>query len=168
VLINYNYRLLKGASWGIAIKVVGEVLPGAVVPPGASKISEEVWLQVDVGWQPSEEEVGFLQQGLHLVTKELERSCSGRTPILVRLTGLQYNPTDYQPEGLAVAIAEWAAQACGFSKPEVPVVFDRTRRRYVFAFSGAETNRASALGEGTQMDNTALPGTHFTDRPKSG
>ena len=46
---DYTYRLLKGASWGIVITLRGELLPEAVLPPNALKITEMVWLQVDVG-----------------------------------------------------------------------------------------------------------------------
>ena len=149
---SYTYRLLQGASWGIVITLRGEFLAEVVPPPNALKISEAVWLQVEVGWRPSEEEFGFLKLGLHLVAGEVERTCAGRTPTLVRLTGLQYNPTDYQPEGLAVAVAEWAAQACGFPKPEIAVAFDRARRRYVFDFPRAGKDRARAPGEGGRLD----------------
>ncbi len=140
---SYTYRLLKGASWGILITLRGDFLPTAILPPKAVKITDAVWLQIDVGWHPSEEEVGFLRLGLNLVAGDLERACGGRTPILVRLTGLQYNPTDYQPEGLAAAVAEWAAQVCGFPKPEVPVAFDRARSRYVFDFPPAGRAQAA-------------------------
>jgi hypothetical protein len=145
---SYTYRLLKGASWGILITLRGDFLPAALLLPKATKITDAVWLQIDVGWCPSEEEVGFLRLGLNLVAGDVERTCGGRTPILVRLTGLQYNPTDYQPEGLAAAVAEWAAQACGFPRPEIPVAFDRARRRYVFDFPPPGTVQAGTRSPG--------------------
>src|SRR5207245_1886673 len=114
---SYTYRLLKDASWGIVITLGGDLLPGAILPPHALKISEAVWLDIDVGWRPSEEEVGFLKLGVNLVADEIERTCEGKLPIVVRVTGLQYTPSDYQPEGLAAAIAEWIAQQCGVPKP---------------------------------------------------
>ena len=115
---SYTYRLLKDASWGIVITLGGDLLPGAILPPHALKISEAVWLDIDVGWRPSEEEAGFLKLGVNLVADEIERTCEGKLPIVVRVTGLQYTPSDYQPEGLAAAIAEWIAQQCGVPKPE--------------------------------------------------
>lgn len=138
--ISYTYRLLKGASWGIVITLRGEILTETVLPSDALKIADGVWLQIDVGWRPSEEQLEFLKLGINLVTSDVEKTYRGRTPILVRLTGLQYNPTDYQPEGLAAAVAEWTAQLCGFPKPEISVVFSRSKRRYVFDFPHAETD----------------------------
>jgi hypothetical protein len=126
------------------ITLRGELLPGAALPPHAGKITEALWLQVDVGWRPSDEEIEFLKLGLHLVAGDVEKACRGKAPILVRLIGLDYNPTDYQPEGLTAAVAEWTAQACSFPKPEIPVAFDRARRRYVFDFAHAGAARAGA------------------------
>jgi hypothetical protein len=159
--------LLKGASWGIAITLRGELLPGAVLPPNARKVSEAVWLHVDVGWRPGEEELGFLTMGLNLVAGDVERTYRGRAPILVRLTGLEYNPTDYQPDGLAAAVAEWAAQACGFPKPDIPVAFDRARRRYVYDFPRVGTDGAGAPDGDTRVDTTAPdPAAHLAPPPR--
>jgi hypothetical protein len=131
------------------ITVRGEIVAGAILSPNALKITEAVWLQIEVGWHPSDEEIRFLKQGLTLVARDVERTSQEKRPILVRLIDLQYNPTDYQPEGLAAAIAEWAAQACGFPKLEIPVVFNSERRRYVFDFPFGRT----------RIDITAPPNT---------
>ena len=139
---SYTYRLLKGASWGIAITLRGEIQTGKVLPSDAVKITDGVWLQIDVGWRPSEEELEFLKLGMNLVASDVEKSYRGRAPILVHLTGLHYNPTDYQPEGLAAAVAEWTAQLCGFPKPEISVGYSRAKRRYVFDFPHTRTDRA--------------------------
>ncbi|MGH7170254.1 MAG: hypothetical protein ACRELG_08270 [Gemmataceae bacterium] len=145
--ISYTYRLLKGASWGIAITLRGEILTGTVLPSDTLKITEGVWLQIDAGWRPSEEELEFLKLGMNLVASDVEKTYRGRTPILARLTGLHYNPTDYQPEGLAAAVAEWTAHLCGFPRPEISVSYSRTQRRYVFDFPHAEKDALRGDGE---------------------
>jgi hypothetical protein len=137
--------LLKGAGWGIVITLGGEIQTGTILPPDALKITEAVWLQMDVGWRPSDEELKFLQLGLRLVAGNVETSCRGRPPVLVHLTRLHYNPTDYQPEGLVAAVAEWTAQMCAFPKPEIPVAYNRAQRRYIFDFSLTRTDRPIAL-----------------------
>jgi hypothetical protein len=136
---SYRYRLLQGASWGIAIDVRGEALalPPGPLPPGVEKVAEGLWLQADVGWPLSGDELGFLRLGLRLVAGDMARRREG-APLLVHITALDFDPRDYQPEGLAAAIAEWAAQEFGFPKPEVPVAFDRVHNRYVFSFGRAE------------------------------
>ncbi len=157
---SYTYRLLKGASWGIVITLRGEILTGVELPPNALKITEAMRLQIDVGWHPSEEEIEFLKRGLSLVASNVEKTCPGETPILVRLTGLDYNPTDYQPEGLAAAVTEWTAQLCRFPKPEIPVTFNRALRRYVFDFPYTEMDATIiALGAGIRIVITAPPNT---------
>jgi hypothetical protein len=146
---SYRYRLLKGASWGIAIDLRAEALPppAAPVPPGARRVAEGVWLQADPGWPLTEEELAFMELGLQLVADGIAARRPGAS-ILVRVVGLDFDPRDYQPEGLAAAIAEWAAQEFGFAKPEIPVSFDPDRNRYVFRFGRAEgrPGRSAAAG----------------------
>jgi hypothetical protein len=137
----HRYRLLQGASWAIAVTLQGEAAPAASLPPGAMPVAGRVWLRLDVGWQPGDEEIGFLQLGLRLVAPAIERAWPGGGPVLVHLTGLEYNPCDYQPEGLAAAVAEWAALECGFPKPVIPAAFDPARRRYVDAFPAVGQNQ---------------------------
>jgi hypothetical protein len=55
-------------------------------------------------------------------------------PLLIRVIQLEYNPTDYQPEGLTGAIAEWAAQSFHFPQPRIAAEYDKERRRYLFSF----------------------------------
>jgi hypothetical protein len=134
VSTRYRYRLLKGASWGIAITLEGDSTLDAPPLNDSIPITDRVWFRLNVGWQPGEEEMRFVQLGLPLVAHDIENARPGEAQILIRLTGLEYNPCDYQPEGLAAATAEWAAQEFGFPKPDIPVTFDRARRRYVYTF----------------------------------
>ena len=131
---SYRYRLLKGATWGMAIDLRAESapLPDGPLPPAAVKVAEGLWLQMDVGRPSTEEELAFLGLGLRLVAADVAERRSG--PILVRVEDLEYNPCDYQPEGLALAVAEWAAREFGFPEPETSVAFDRDQNRYVFSF----------------------------------
>jgi hypothetical protein len=152
---SYQYRLLKGASWGIAIDVRGESLPGTALPLGAVKVAEGLWLNVDVGWRLTEEQLSFLVLRLHLVAMDIRRQRRNTSAVLVHLTGLEFNPSDYQPEGLAAAIAEWAAQEFDFPKPEIPVTFDRTRNRYGFTLERGEQDRPAASVGGGKKANPA-------------
>ena len=145
---DYRYRLLKGTSWGIAIDLRAEsaLLPPGPLPPRAVKIAEALWLEMDMGRLPAEEELAFLSLGLRLVAADVASRRPART--LVRIVGLDYNLCDYQPEGLAAAAAGWAATEFGFPVPEIPVAFDGRRNRYVFAFDQAAPplGRSAATG----------------------
>jgi hypothetical protein len=134
VLTSYRYRLLKGAPWGIAIDLRAGQEPAAVAT-NAKKVAERLWLRVDTERPLSEEQVGFLVEGLYSVADEIVARAHG--PVQVRVAELTFNPTDYQAEGLAAAIAGWAAQEFGFPVPEVPVIFDRRENRYVFQRAAA-------------------------------
>ena len=103
-------------------------------------MADKLYLQIDLGRPLTEGELDFLRLGLRLVAADVAERRAG--PIQVRVVGLDYNPCDYQPEGLAAAVAEWAAREFGFPAPEIPVSFDRGRSRYVFAFDQAAPSRA--------------------------
>jgi hypothetical protein len=136
---SYRYRLLKGATWGIAIDLRAEASPLPADPqPQAERVADGLYLQIDLGRPLTAEESGFLKLGLRLVAAEVIERRQGSAPIFVRVVDLEYNPCDYQPEGLAAAVAGWAAREFSFPGPEIPVAFDRGRNRYVFAFDAAE------------------------------
>ena len=147
---SYRYRLMKGAAWGIAIDLRGEALPlpAGPLPPGARQVAEGVWLRADPGWALTEEELGYLELGLQLVADDIAAGRPKLLPILVRVVGIDFDPRDYQPEGLAAAVAEWAAQEFGFPTPEIPVTFDPNRNQYVFRFGRADgrPGRSAAAG----------------------
>ena len=156
---SYRYRLLKGASWGIAITLTGDSCSAQAVPPGAVPIDGRVWLDLRLGWQPGEDEIRFLRDGLRLVARNIQQARPGELPILVRLTGLEFNPCDYQPEGLAAAAAGWAAEEFGFAGVDIPAEFDRTRRRYIYSFSSLDPGRREERTREDPIDVLAPPGT---------
>ena len=144
---NYRYRLLKGAAWGIAIDLRAESSSlAADPPPPAERVADGLYLQTDLGRPLTEEESSFLRLGVRLVAGEIARRETAA--ILIHIVGLEYNPCDYQPEGLAAAIAGWAAREFGFPEPEIPVAFDRVRNHYTFAFDALDwrSNRPATAG----------------------
>src|SRR5579862_9135833 len=105
----HKYRLLLKSSWGIAIDIDAEA---------AQLQSSEKGIVLTVQANVRQDEIKFLKAGLQLVAPQILGRCSG-TRIVVNK--IDYNPTDYQPEGIACAIAGWAAKNFGFEWPEVPV-----------------------------------------------
>jgi hypothetical protein len=129
----YQYRLLGKAPWGIAINVVAEYGPvpgdlGAAVP-----VSDDLWMAFPRD-RLTGREVSFLNLGLREVAEAIRKSKPISGPLLIRVLQLEYNPTDYQPEGLAAAISAWAAQAFHFPQPAITAEYDKSRGRYVFSF----------------------------------
>jgi hypothetical protein len=54
--------------------------------------------------------------------------------VVVELSALDYNPVDYQAEGVEAAIIAWAGEAAGFDPPVTDVRFDPVENRYVFTY----------------------------------
>jgi len=50
----------------------------------------------------------------------------------IRVVDILFNPTDFQEEGLAYAMAGWMAQAFGIAFVPPPVEFDKERNLYNF------------------------------------
>jgi hypothetical protein len=143
--IRIKYRFLKGASWGIAIDLEAIVSPIVKIPAHAWKIFDNFWLADDSGSNLTEEEKFYLGKGLESVEHDILRL--HEEPLLIRLTDLDYNPTDYQPEGLAAAIAEWVATYFQFSKPDFQPRFDKKLNRYIFGLPAWKNSHASSIGD---------------------
>src|ERR1700726_1512442 len=129
-----KYRLLRRATWGIAINLVAEFIPMTPSIPGACRITSDLWLAIDPSLRPNRSETFFIKLGLRMVADAIGRNKRFSGAVVVRLIQIEYNPTNYQAEGLAYAVASLAAEAFGFDKPEELVEFDKARGRYVFSF----------------------------------
>ena len=124
----YHYRLHK-SSWGIAIDLTAETITNT---GGVQQVADNLYLRVDASVKLSVEELAYLVQGLRLVANQFQSISTSSEPIVVRVLALEYNPCDYQPEGLAYAMMGWAAQEYGFEPPAIQVVFNRQLNRYEF------------------------------------
>src|SRR5438552_3640070 len=125
----FKYRLVK-ASWAVAIDVTAESGSPSAVPRNAMNVQGRLWLIIVPRWL-SKEERQYLKIGLRLVADSIFQCRSGTEPILVRVADVSFNACHYQPEGLAAAIAGWAAQEFAFSPVEFPITLDRDRKRYI-------------------------------------
>jgi hypothetical protein len=71
----------------------------------------------------------FPHEGYALLVKGLDLVDPG---LRVHIEEISYNETDFQLEGLAMAMATWASEVTGRPMPEIPVFFDRAINQYVF------------------------------------
>ena len=85
----------------------------------------------------SDEEKGYLKLGVRLVAEAIRSSAAARLPLVVCLQMLEFSLCDYQPEGLACAMAGWASAEFGFPPVPIPVSFDRQNKQYLFDFEAA-------------------------------
>jgi len=133
MLVKSKYRLMGKASWGIAINVTAEWHAIASPPAEAVQMAERLWCSCDDRTLTSEE-LHYLLLGVKIVSDAIERQVREISRILIKVEKIDYNPTDYQPEGIVVAVAFWASKAFHFPKPEITGRYDKDRRKYIFTF----------------------------------
>jgi hypothetical protein len=92
--------------------------------------------------------------GLKLVSDDIEQHREGGGPVLIRVIDIDYNPTDYQREGLMPAAACWAADAFHFPKPETIGHYDKERRKYLISVKPPANSTAE------EAASPAEPGLH--------
>ncbi len=114
----YKYRVHK-ASWDIAIDLTAEAVPFTAYAGAALEIAADIALAVTIPDLDAEEN-GYLALGLRLVAQEVRRHTPVGLPLVAHVQKLAFSYTDYQPEGLACALAGWAAQEFGFPAPNIP------------------------------------------------
>jgi hypothetical protein len=132
MVVNSKYRLVGKASWSIAINVSAEWSALTGPPPDATQLSDRLWFSCADQTVPAED-IHYLMLGLKVVSDDIARQIEGSSPILIKALDIDYNPTDYQPEGLMPAAACWAAEAFHFPKPEIIGRYDKARRRYAIS-----------------------------------
>jgi hypothetical protein len=133
MLATYQYRVLK-SSWGIAIDITAEAIPLSSFSGITLEITTALRLIVEKDAGVSSKDLGYLIKGLKLVADEISRTRKTDEPLVIRIVNLCYSLCDYQEEGAACAIANWAALLFGFSAPEIPVFFNKEKNRYIFDF----------------------------------
>lgn len=84
----------------------------------------------------SHEEREAVEKGLLLIAASIRATISA--PIMICLVDIDYNPCDYQPEGITCAMMEWSAQEFGFTPPTIPVFYDKASNCYHFNFEEAK------------------------------
>jgi hypothetical protein len=133
----YAYRFIR-FSWGIAIDITAEALPVRDYTGAPVAVARDLWLAYDAPPRLSFEEHAYLASGLRMVAPTLRRQTSVALPLVVRVVDLMLALTDYQPEGLAAALAGWVAQRFDAPAPTIMTTFDRGRNRYIYQFPPIE------------------------------
>lgn len=123
----FSLRVLQ-SSWGIAIDLRARSAHCDAFPPDATLASGKVALavaDVDLGAQ----DIGQLLRGLTLMAPAIQRARPNAN-VLVELGAVTFTPTDYQPEGLVVAIIGWSAEEFQVNQVDWDLAYDKTTNRY--------------------------------------
>ncbi len=130
----YVYRLIK-SSWGIRISITARVeqrvsMGGVRVSPG-----EELWLEFPDASTLTEIEKAEVVRGLRFVSREIAEKTGSKDRVVV-IESISYVESDFQLEGLAVAMLRWAEVQFELKVHEIDVAFDRESNGYIFEWPG--------------------------------
>ncbi|MDF5759202.1 hypothetical protein [Spongiactinospora sp. TRM90649] len=127
----YVYQLLKSA-WGIRISITAGVQFRSGQTGGRVTTASPVWIAFtgSASRLPSVDKER-LTQGLSEVAAEISKSVPGK-PVTVTVEEVSYVESDFQIEGLSVAICRWAEDAFGLPARQITESFDRAANRYHF------------------------------------
>jgi HEPN domain-containing protein len=145
MLVNFKYRLVGKASWGIAIDISAERTLVAEPPSDATQLADRLWFSCAERTVPRED-VHYFMLGLKVVSEDIEKQREGSGLILITAVDVDYNPTDYQPEGLMPAAACWAAEAFHFPKPEIIGHYNKERRKFMISVKPTADTQADDAG----------------------
>lgn len=151
--MQYEYYICK-TSWWIYIDIIAEVVDVDVWGLGhsAMKVTDGIWIKfaespIMEGTAFNMSDLPFLVKGLQMVQDQI-LSASEYKNTLILIQSLQYNPCNFQEEGLIAAIIEWAARTFYFKVPTINVSFDKKKNKYIFDY---EFN-ADKRGESSRND----------------
>jgi|GEM_PF-1234551 len=130
----YHFKYSK-SSWGISIWLTGEIFSISDYKKGGLiRVSPFLCIALETSLILSLEEFNYLVKGLQLVADEITKKMEEKTTFVIKIVKLEFALTDYQPEGLAYAVANWLAQEFHFTFTGSPIIFDKINNRYIFSF----------------------------------
>jgi hypothetical protein len=75
---------------------------------------------------------------VRVVLRAIAATLPGADPVVVVVDAVTRVLTDYQPEGVACALAAWARTELGVALPAIEARFDAVNRRYVVDLGALE------------------------------
>jgi hypothetical protein len=76
----------------------------------------------------------YIINGLNIIKEMLSRCINSEDGILIEIKSIQFNISDFQEEGLTLAIIKLMSEVYGFEMPYIPVHFDKQLNKYIFEF----------------------------------
>ncbi|MDF6066839.1 hypothetical protein AB0K64_33895 [Streptomyces sp. NPDC053741] len=130
-LSTYVYKILK-SSWGIRISITAGVEFRAGQEGERVTAGYPVWVRFAdsaSSLPPAcKEEVS---KGLSMIAAEVSEKVNDR-PVMVTVGELSYIESDFQVDGISVAICRWAENMFGLHERQITASFDRELNRYHF------------------------------------
>jgi hypothetical protein len=129
--MKYQFRFIK-STWGISIELTADDIPYSQVN-NATKVTEQIFLQIDLSFKIHESEKDFIVKAILRLRDEIHKKIFGQK-IIIKITSIEFDETDYQSEGLYVAMLGWISKRYNISMPIVHIDFNKELRKYIFDF----------------------------------
>lgn len=128
----YIYRVIK-SSWGIWIAITARVDSTMVVTPNMDP-TDPVCVRFEGPTESLPDELKQqIRKGLAIIEERIVDALKGAA-VTVTIEDVSYNETDFQAEGLAVAIIRWTERELELPKREIIETFSKADNRYRFTF----------------------------------
>lgn len=138
--VEHTYRVFKN-TWGICIKIIAEYtsLSNSNVNDRIIDVCDGVKLAFakhhTVGEDTlTEGDIGYLMDGLKKVSSQILSASMYKKDTVIVIHSVHTAPCDFQEEGLAAAVMEWASIAFDFPTPPIVVSFNHERSKYEFFY----------------------------------
>lgn len=127
----YVYHVLK-SSWGIKISLTADIEEREGSASERVIADQSVWLAFNgAAATLSDFHRQKIAEGLTETVYDIVRQARG-TPIRVVISDVALVETDFQEEGLSVAMCRWVEEEFGLPKRKIVESFDRAANRYIF------------------------------------
>lgn len=94
----------------------------------------------DIAVVLNENENQLIEKALNFVAEKIISKVGNSNYVLIKITDIDFNPCDYQPEGLFCAVIGWASQEFDFAVPNINVEFNKNSNYYSFIDEMLVTN----------------------------
>jgi len=119
-----TFRIIKNSSWGIVIRLECDVNVTNGVSDIELNLSNVEWL--------SDKEKDCLNYGLDIVRDSLKVKLRSNEALIVTVKAIDFNPCDYQPEGLTWALVQWVNEVYSLNVHYSEVNFNKNIGQYEF------------------------------------
>lgn len=126
----YQFRFIKGTTWGISINLIADDIPYAQADKEI-KATDQIYLQFELSFKIHQNEVDFIVKAILKLREEIQERLSDQK-IIIKITSIEFDQTDYQPEGLYVAMLGWISKRYDIPMPIVNVAYNKELKRYIF------------------------------------
>ena len=129
------------AQWGIAIDITGEVISFNKYQNKnlCKKINDYIWIRFLFSIDYKEE--NLIKYGLLRIAESINFASPYKNDTLIIFHTIDYNPCDYQLEGLIPAVYKWISNTFMINTPEYSVKFNGKLNKYEFYYGDTNKNK---------------------------